>query len=130
MFIIITLFYLSLATIIAMVSWKLVTIRGVNLSPLEGVEKELHGKLHETIHRGWYVLKAQVLVRVSKLVLSGFYTGAHAVLHFTELVGQKLKARHGKWFDMVKGKGVNSKKGSASFFLKDVAEYKKSIQGK
>lgn len=113
-----------------MVSWKLITLRNLKLSLVEGVEKELHGKLYETIHHAWYVFRVVVLARVRKFALAAFYTTAHEMLHFTELIGQKLKERHGKWFDMVKGKGVIRKKGSVSFFLRDVAEYKKSIQVK
>jgi len=130
MTVIIALFYLSLATIIGMVLWKLVSIRNLKLSLVEGVEKELHGKFYEKIHSMWHVFRVKVLVRVRMLILSIFYIAAHEVLHFTELIGKKLKERHGKWFDMVKGKGVIKKKGSVSFFLKDVAEYKKSIQVK
>ena len=130
MTVIIALFYLSLATIIGMVLWKLVSIRNLKLSLVEGVEKELHGKFYEKIHSMWHVFRVKVLVRVRMLMLSIFYIAAHEVLHFTELIGKKLKERHGKWFDMVKGKGVIKKKGSVSFFLKDVAEYKKSIQVK
>lgn len=130
MIVIITLFYLSLATVIGMVSWKLVSLREHKLSLIEGVEKGIHGKLYDVIHEVWHVFRVQVLVRLRTLSLSLFYTVAHEVLHFTELVGQKLKERHGKWFDMVKGKDVIRKKGSVSFFLQDVAEYKKSIQVK
>jgi len=130
MTVIIALFYLSLATIIGMVSWKLMSLRGLKLSLIEGIEKELHGKLYETIHYAWYMFRVKVLARLRKLALALFYTAAHEVFHFTELFGQKLKERHGKWFDMVKGKGVIRKKGSVSFFLQDVTEYKKSIQGK
>lgn len=130
MTVIITLFYLSLATIIGMVSWKLVTIRDLKLSLVEGVEKELHGKLYETIHEMWHVFRIKVLARIRTVTLALFYSVAHEVLHFTELIGKKLKERHGKWFDMVKGKGVLRKKGSVSFFLQDVAEYKKSLKVK
>lgn len=130
MLIIITLFYLSLATIVGMVLWKLVSLRNIKLSLVEGVEKELHGKFYEKIHSMWHVFRVKVLVRVHTLTLSIFYIVAHEVLHFTELLGKKLKERHGKWFDMVKGKGVIKKKGSVSFFLQDVAEYKKSISVK
>jgi hypothetical protein len=94
---------------------------------VEGVEKEIHGKLYETIHRAWHLFRTRVLARIRTLVLALFYTAAHEVLHFTELAGQKLKERHGKWFDLVKGKGVIRKKGAVSFFLRDVAEYKKSL---
>lgn len=130
MIVIIKLFYLSLATIVGMVLWKLVSLRNLKLSLVEGVEKELHGKFYEKIHSMWHVFRVKVLVRVHSLALSIFYIVAHEVLHFTEIIGKKLKERHGKWFDMVKGKGVIKKKGSVSFFLKDVAEYKKSIQVK
>lgn len=130
MLVIITLFYLSLATIVGMVLWKLVSLRNIKFSLVEGVEKELHGKFYEKIHSMWHVFRVKVLVRVHTLTLSIFYIAAHEVLHFTELLGKKLKERHGKWFDMVKGKGVIKKKGSVSFFLQDVAEYKKSIQVK
>src|SRR3989344_8865737 len=112
MIVIITLFYLSLATIIGMVSWKLVTLRDLKLSLVEGVEKELHGKLYDTIHYAWYMFRIVVLARIRKFALAIFYTTAHEMLHFTELVGQRLKERHSKWFDMVKGKGVIRKKGS------------------
>ncbi|MBI5078004.1 MAG: hypothetical protein HZB11_01375 [Candidatus Yonathbacteria bacterium] len=128
MVVIIILFYLSLATIIGMVAWKLISLRGLKLSLVEGVEKELHGKLYETIHHAWHLFRGRVFARIRTLTLALFYTAAHEVLHFTELAGQKLKERHGKWFDMVKGKGVVRKKGAVSFFLRDVAEYKKSIK--
>lgn len=130
MTVIITLFYLSLATVVGMIAWKLVSLRDIKLSLVEGVEKELHGKVYETIHRAWYIFRLQVLARTRALSLMIFYTIAHEVLHFSEIVGKKLKERHGKWFDMVKGKGVIRKKGSVSFFLQNVAEYKKSIQEK
>ncbi len=86
--------------------------------------------MYETIHGGWHAFRVQVLARVRTHILAVFYTIAHVLLHVTELVGKKLKERHGKWFDMVKGKGVVKKKGSVSFFLQDVAEYKKSISTK
>ena len=130
MIVIIILFYLSLATIVGMVAWKLIFLRGLNLSLVESIEKELHGKMYETIHGGWHAFRVQVLARVRTHILAVFYTIAHVLLHVTELVGKKLKERHGKWFDMVKGKGVVKKKGSVSFFLQDVAEYKKSISTK
>lgn len=130
MTIIITLFYLSLATIVGMVSWKLISLRDLKLSLVEGVEKELHGKLYETMHHGWRAFRVNVLARLRVIALAWFYTGAHEVLRFTEFLGKKLKERHGKWFDMVKGKGVIRKKGSVSFFLRDVAEYKKSLNAK
>ena len=120
MLIIITLFYLSLAVIVGMVAWKLALLRDIKLTLVEGVEKELHEKLYEIIHSGWYVFRIRILARARALALATFYSVAHALLHFSEIVGKKIKERHGKWFDMVKGKGVIKKKGSVSFFLKDV----------
>lgn len=127
MTVIITLFYLSLATIIVMVSWKLVTLRELKLSLIEGSEKEIHGKLFEMIHYVWRIFRVNVLSRIRTFILALFYTVAHEVLRFVGIMGQKLKTRHGKWFDMVEGKGVLRKKGSVSFFLRDMAEYKKSL---
>ena len=128
MIVIITLFYLSLATIIVMVARKLVTLRGLKLSLVEGVEKELHSKLYEAIHNLWHVFRVNILARAKVFLIAFFFTVAQEVLHVAGIAGNKLKARHAKWFDMVKGKGVLRKKGSVSFFLKDVAEYKKSIK--
>ena len=130
MTIIITLFYLSLVTIIVMVSWKLVSLRKLKLSLVEGVENELHGKLYEFISQAWHAFRVTYFARLRAFALSLFFTVAHEVLHFAGIVGAKLKERHGKWFDMVKGKGVIRKKGNASFFLQNVAEYKKTIQVK
>ncbi|MCK9345117.1 MAG: hypothetical protein M0P64_03285 [Candidatus Pacebacteria bacterium] len=130
MTVIITLFYLSLVTIIGMVAWKLVSLRNLKLSLVEGVEKELHGKLYENIHRAWYLFKEKVWARVKYFSLALFFTIAHEVLHYVGVWGMKLKQRHGKWFDMVEGKGVLRKKGSVSFFLQDVAEYKKTLKRK
>jgi len=130
MTIIITLFYVSLVTIIGMVAWKLVSLRNLKLSLVEGVEKELHGKLYETIHRGWHLFRDKVLSKVKTVALAIFFTIAHEVLHYVGVWGAKLKQRHSKWFDMVKGKGVLRKRGSVSFFLQDVAEYKKSLKNK
>lgn len=128
MTVIITLFYLSLATVIVMVVWKLITLRNLKLSLVEGVEKELHGQLYQTIHRVWHLFRVKILVKIKEFSLIVFYTAAHEVLQFLEVVGEKLKKRHSKWFDMVKGKGVLRKKGSVSFFLRDVAEYKKTLK--
>lgn len=128
MTVIITLFYLSLATIVGMVARKLITLRGLKVSLVEGMEKELHGKLYETINSVWHIFRVKVLARLRIFILALFYTIAHEVLHIVGIMGGKLKTRHGKWFDMVEGKGVLRKKGSASFFLRDVAEYKKSLQ--
>lgn len=127
MIVIITLFYLSLATIAGMIAWKLVSLRALKLSLIEGIEKELHGKLYEAIHRAWHVFRIEVLARIRVFALALFYTVAHEALHLSFVAGQKLRIRHRKWFDMVEGKGVIRKKGSVSFFLQDVAEYKKQL---
>lgn len=113
-----------------MIAWKLVSLRELKLSLVEGVEKELHGKLYETIHRVWHVFRTKVLVKIKEYALIAFFTIAHEVLHLIGIMGSKLKERHRKWFDMVEGKGALRKKGSVSFFLRDVAEYKKSLKTK
>lgn len=128
MTVIITLFYLSLATIIGMVVWKLISLREFKLSLIEGIEKDLHGKLYESIDALWHLLQAKYFARAYALVLALFYTIAHEVLRRTLILGQKIKTRHLKLFNMVKGKGVIRKKGSVSFFLRDVAEYKESLK--
>ena len=131
MYIIITLFYLSLITIVAMVSWKLVSLRKVNLTIVEGsVEKELHSNLYQTLERGWHVFRSEYLAHAKAYVMTLFYAIAKKVLGWVLRITQKIQAKHGKWYDMVKGKGVIKKKGSVSFFLQDVAEYKKSLQDK
>jgi hypothetical protein len=123
---IITLFYLSLLIMVGMVVWKLVSLRELKLSLIEGIEKELHGKLYETMHMWWRTFVEKYLVQARAILVALFYIIAHEVLRLMLVVGQKIKVRHSKWFDMVKGKGVIRKKGSVSFFLRDVAEYKKS----
>ncbi len=130
MIVIITLFYFSLATIILMVVWKLISIRELKLSLIEGIEKELHVKFYKVVHEMWYVFLVPYLARARAVVLALFFTIAHEVLRIVEIWGQKLKVRHKKLFDMVKGKGVIKKKGSASFFIRDVAEYKESTESK
>lgn len=130
MTIIITLFYLSLFTIVSMVAWKMVTLRELKVSLVEGVEKELHGKLYETAHVWWHIFRTKYVVRVRAFLVALFYTVAHQVLHYAIIIGRKVGARFHVWYDMVKGKGQIRKKGSVSFFLRDVSEYKKSLQGK
>lgn len=130
MTVIITLFYLSLITVAGMISLKLISLRDVKVSFVEGVEKEIHGRLYETIHTVWHIFRVNILTKIRTFALALFYTVAQEVLRAMGIVGNKLRARHGKWFDMVKGKGVIKKKGSVSFFLRDVAEYKKSLQEK
>lgn len=128
MTIIITLFYLSLITIVAMVGWKLVSLRAVKLSPVEGVETELHGKFYEALHSWWHVFRVQVLARARAVALSMFYAAAHEILRYAIIIGRKFGARFHHWYDMVKGKGEIHKKGSASFFLRDIAEHKESLK--
>ncbi len=127
MFVIITLFYLSLAIIVLMVLWKLVSIRELKLSLIEGIEKEFHGKFYKVVHEMWHVFLVPHYIRARLVMLALFFAIAHEVLRITSVWGEKLKVRHSKLFDMVKGKGVIKKRGSASFFLRDVAEYKKSL---
>ena len=128
MFIIITLFYLSLTTIIVMVGWKLISLRTLKLSLIEGVEKELHGKFYEMVHGWWDIFRAKYWVRFRALALALFYFAAHEVLLLALKVGQKIKVRLHVWHDMVKGKGIVKSKGSVSFFLRDIAEHKKAMK--
>ena len=131
MFIIITLFYLSLITIVGMVGWKLVTLRKHKVSlPAGTVEEEFNSNLYQSFEGGWHTFRTKYLLRVRNFALVIFYTVAKEVLRVALAIGRNLQARHGKWYDMVKGKGVLRKKGSVSFFLQDVAEYKKSLQEK
>lgn len=112
-----------------MVGWKLVSLRKLKLSVVAGaVEKELHSNLYEIIERGWYIFRTKYLFRAREFALVLFYAIAKKVLHFTAVQIHRFQARHAKWYDMVKGKGVIKKKGSVSFFLQDVAEYKKSLK--
>lgn len=130
MTIIIILFYASLSTIIVMVGWKLVVLRALKLSLIDGVEKDLHGTFYQLIHELLFVFRARIFARVQALTLAVFFTVAHKILHLAGVLGVKLKERHGKWFDMVKGKGIVRKKNSASFFLRNVAEYKESVRSR
>lgn len=128
MTIIITLFYGSLAIIVAMIGWKLVSLRSLKLSLIEGIEKELHGKFYEMVHEWWRVFHERYWTRAKIAAMNLFYLAAHEVLRYALKIGQKLKARLHVWHDMVKGKGVIKNKGSVSFFLRDIAEHKKTIK--
>lgn len=127
MFIIITLFFLSLATIVVMMGWKLISLRALKLSLVEGVEKELHWKFYEMVNVWWEIFRTKYWVRIRAFALSLFYLAAHEVLRFALKIGQKVKVRLHVWHDMVKGKGVIKNKGSVSFFLRDIAEHKKQL---
>ena len=125
----ITLFYLSLITIVAMVGLKLVSLRRVKVSVITGtVEKELHSHSYEVARGLWHTFRTNYLVKARVFILALFYTVAQKVLRFNAKLIHKVQAKHGKWYDMVKGKGTLKKKGSVSFFLRDVAEYKKTMK--
>lgn len=128
MAIIFTLFYGSLAIIITMIGWKIVSLRSLKLSLIEGIEKELHGKFYDIAHAWWDTFRLEYWARVRVFAVALFYTIAHEAIRLALLVGQKFKVRLHKWHDMVKGKGVIKNKGSVSFFLQDIAEHKKSMQ--
>ena len=127
MFIIITLFYLSLVTIVGMVGWKFISLRSLKLSLVEGIEHELHGKFYDIAHMWWDVFLSKYWARARASALAIFYIVAHEVLRATLLIGQRIRRRLSVWLDMVKGKGGIKNKGSASFFLRDVAEYKREL---
>ncbi len=124
MIVISTLFYCSLFIIIVMVGWKIVSLREHKLSLLEGVEKEIHSNLHKTMNDWWHLFRTKYLVKARAFALVLFYTIAHYILHFAGVLGNRLKERHRKWFDMVKGKGVIHKKGSVSLHLRDISGHK------
>lgn len=131
MIIVITLFYSSLAIITVMIARKIIVIRPLKFSLIEGVEKELHGKFYEKIHEIWDLVNIKYLKPIKSYAVTLFYTAIHRVLHFLLIVGKKFKVYHDRWYDMVKGKGVLKKKGSVSFFLKEISEHKKhSAQSK
>lgn len=112
-----------------MVAWKLISLRKLKLSVVAGaVEKELHSNLYEIIERGWHIFRTKYVARAREYLLAVFFLIAKRTLRFTSGLIHRFQARHAKWYDMVKGKGVIKKKGSVSFFLQDVAEYKKSIR--
>lgn len=127
MIIIITLFYCSLFVIMVMMGWKLVSLREHKLSLLEGIEKEIHSKAHKTVNEWWHLFRTKYLVKARALALVLFYRVAHDILHFAGILGNRLKERHRKWFDMVKGKGVIHKDGPVSLHLRDISEDKKQL---
>ncbi len=130
MIVLIILFYISLLTIIGMVVWKLIVLHELKLSFIEGAENDLHGKFYERVHELWHTFSTTHLRRARAFALMVLYTALHEVFRVTLIIGQKIKVRHSKWHDIVKGKGAIHKKGSVSFFLRDVAEYKKTLGNK
>lgn len=124
MIVIIILFYCSLAVVVAMVIKKLFEIRELKLSVIEGIEKEFQGKLYELVHDFWYDFRIKILARSRVIAIQTLRIVEHAVIGFIIKVGDRLRKRHRKLYDMVKGKGVIKNKGSVSFFLKEVSEYK------
>lgn len=125
---IITLFYLSLGLIVGMIGGKFISLRKLKLSMVDGIEKELYGtvstktlEVAHAVHKGYLVPLRQILQAL-------FYIAAHWVLHQGLILGKKLKVYHSKWYDMVKGKGVIRQKGAVSFFLRDIGDYKKTLQ--
>lgn len=130
MSIIITFFYLSLAMIVGMLSFKLMSLRKLNLSVIEAVERELYRNLYARVSETTKVLRQRYYVPLRALSRALFFYGAHRVLHAALIVGNKIKARHSKWYNMVKGRGVIRQKGSVSFFLQNVTDYKKTMTTK
>ncbi|MEK7460426.1 MAG: hypothetical protein AAB628_02670 [Patescibacteria group bacterium] len=125
MTIIITLFYISLAIIVLIIVRKVVVIHPLKFTLIEGVEKELHGKFYEKMHEAWRTVNENYLMRIRSFAITLFYTLVHKVLQLLLIVGKKFKVYHDRWYDMVKGKGVIKKKGSVSFFLREISEHKK-----
>lgn len=127
MIIITTLFYSSLVIVTLMIARKLIVIRPLKFSLIEGVEKELHGKFYEKMHEAWDLVYKKYLIRVKSYLVALFYTAVHKILHFLLIIGRKFKVYHDRWYNMVKGKGVIKKKGSVSFFLREISEHKKQV---
>lgn len=127
MIIITTLFYSSLVIVTLMIARKLIVIRPLKFSLIEGVEKELHGKFYDKMHEAWDLVYKKYLIRVKSYLVALFYTTVHKILHFLLIVGRKFKVHHDRWYNMVKGKGVIKKKGSVSFFLREISEHKKQV---
>ncbi len=50
------------------------------------------------------------------------------VLHLVSLLHSYLQKKYGKHVDMIKGRSVPSNKGSVSFFVHSISEYKKEIK--
>ncbi len=124
MTIIITLFYLSLLVVVAMIVKKFLEIRTLKLSLVEGIEQEISRKAHHFIQIFWYDWCLVLISRTHAGVVRGWYVLEHAVLGLIIRLSERLKRRHHKLYDMVKGKGVLKNKGSVSTFLKEVSTYK------
>ncbi len=130
MSVIITLFYISLSLVVGMVGLKLVSLRNLKLSLVEGVDREFYGKVYAKANETRRVLRKKYYIPLRTLSRALFFYAAHHVLHAGLILGNKIKARHSKWYNMVKGKGVIKQKGSVSFFLQNVSDYKKSMSMK
>lgn len=126
MIVIIILFYFSLTVVVAMVLKKLLEIRELKLSVIEGIEKDFHGKLYELVHDFWYDFRIKVVARTREFLLHTLRVAEHAVLGFLIRTADRLKRRHRKLYNMVKGEGELHNKGSVSFFLREISDYKKS----
>ena len=125
MTVIIILFYLSLAVVVALVIKKLLEIRALKLSVIEGIEKEFHGKLYELVHDFWYGFRIKVVARTREISLHVLRVAEHAILGLVIRMADKLKRRHRKLYNMVKGEGEINPTGSVSSFLQGVSGYKK-----
>ena len=124
MIVIITLFYISLVVIVGMIAWKLVEIREVKMSLIEGIEKDLHGKLYEVTHAVWHKIRDDYGVRAKHFFLMVYVALERTAFRVAVKLVKKLQVRQGKLYDMVQGKGVIKNKGSVSFFLKEVSSYR------
>lgn len=130
MSVLIILFYGSLFTVIAMIVGKLVSLRKLKLSLLEGVEREFYGKVYSKTMEVRRVLRVRYFLPLRTFARALFFFVAHQVLHAGLILGNKIKVRHNKWYNMVKGKGAIRQKGSVSFFLQNVSDHKKSMSSK
>jgi hypothetical protein len=127
---VISLFYVSLAICVGMIVLKLVSLRNLKLSLIESIDRELYNKISLKVHEIGNAINVCYYVPFRTLSRALFFFIARQVLHAGLVLGNKIKVRHVKWYNMVKGKGVIKQKGSVSFFLRDVAEHKKMLRAK
>lgn len=128
--ILISMFSLSLAICVGMIARKLISLRKLKLSLVESIDRELYMKLSGKAHEFGHVLNTRYYVPFRAFVRTLFFFVAHHVLHGGLIIGGKIKTRHIKWYNIVKGKGVIKQKGAVSFFLQDVAEHKRMLRTK
>jgi len=117
------LFYTSLVLIIAMLAMKYFDVHIVRHEVISNIICENDKRCHEVVGATKKV--------VSKIKLKNFHRFTVAVAHIikkeTIYFKRKFDSQQPKFF-LKPQKTVNSNKGSVSFFLKNVSEYKDSLK--